>query len=293
MAMTSQTVLRCAVAGAHEGIDLGEVLADSGVAVLDVAFGANPVATMRRANFVVAFLEADAPSTLVDVGIAVALKKPLLLVAESSLDIPDRLLGYPWLLTEGLAYEDLALQIVGFASAFLPKPTIPRDTSTARLRKRGDQLVPEIPRRSTKPAPRPTSQQLAREQFHSDTEFQVAQTLSRAGAAVVAQMREISALTIPDLAASFPNLGPSFSTVLVEIGGRKTRLSSKKAALRVAMEERDLQLAMLVTFEELEDAEPDPGILVMSLHRLDELVETNQLLPTLRLARNRVVHRVN
>ena len=114
--------------------------------------------------------------------------------------------------------------------------------------------------------------------------------MSRAGATVVAQMREPSALSIPDLAASFPELGPSFSTVLIEIAARKTRLTSKKLALRTAMEERGLQLGMLVTLEELEDAEPEPGVLVISLQRLEDLVETKQLLPTLRMARNRVVH---
>src|SRR5690349_11721124 len=134
MTMTSQAALRCVVVGHHDWIDLREALAESGVSVMDVALGSDPVATIRSATFVVAFLDGGIPSTLVDVGIAVALKKPLLLVAESSTDIPDRLLGYPWLLTNGLGQKDLALQIRSFASAFLPKPTTVSDSSITRLR---------------------------------------------------------------------------------------------------------------------------------------------------------------
>jgi len=291
--MSPDAVLQCAVAGPHDDLDISQAFADAAVAVSDVALESDPVATIRRANFVVAFLSEGASSTLVDVGIAIALRKPVLLVAESSRNIPDRLLGYPRLVTNGLSYEDLALQLRSFAMAFVPKSTTARDEPVMRLRVGTDDSVSVARLPNVEGAPKAASRQLSRVEFHSDTEFQVAATLSRAGATVVAQMREAQALTIPDLAASFPDLGPSFSTILVEIGARKTPLLSKKGALRSAMEERGLQLGMLVTLEELDDTNPDPGILVISLPRLGELVESNQLLATLRQARNRVVHRVS
>ncbi|MFK5582451.1 hypothetical protein [Serinicoccus sp. LYQ131] len=291
--MTSRPVLRCAVVGPHGWLGLSEALADSVATVVDLALSSDPVATIRRSTFVIAFLDGGTSSTLVDVGVALALKKPLLLVAEASSDIPDRLLGYPWLLTEGLAYEDLVLQIKGFASAFLPKPTTARDRAVKVLRTGPHHFLRETPPGRSESTSKPISRQPSREQFHSDTEFRVAQILSRAGATVVAQMREPSALSIPDLAASFPGLGPSFSTVLIEIAARQARLASKKSALRSAMEERGLQLGVLVTLEEPEDAEPEFGILTISLQQLEDLVETNKLLPTLRILRNRVVHRIS
>lgn len=289
--MTARTALRCAVAGPLcDGIEIGEILEGTVIDVLDVAVGQNPTAIIRRADFVVAFLDDNVPSTLVDVGIAVALKKPLLLIAETSHDIPDRLLGFPWLLTQGLTREDLALQLRSFASAFLPKPTTSTESSVARRGPRLEEAVAKAPKRGEVQSWQPT-RELNREQFHSDVEFQVAETLSRAGATVVAQVRDSHELTIPDMAASFPELGASFSTVLIEVVGRMTSITTKKAALRAGMDQRGTLLGMLVTLEELADPDPSPGIIVLSIDRLIDLVESNQMLPTLRLARNRVVHR--
>lgn len=289
--MTSRTV-RCVVAGPRGGTDLEEILSGLDATVVDVAFGPSPIATVRGASFVVAFLDRDVPSTLVDVGIAVALKKPLLLVAAEARDIPDRLLGFPWLLTQGLTHSDLALQIRGFASAFVPKQTAsPASGELPRLD--AERIVPVAPRRRTELRPRRFERPLRREQFDSEPEFAVAETLSRAGATVVPQARDTSASYIPDMAASFPELGPSFSTVLIEVSPQRLMASKMRALrrdLRDALNERGLQLGILVTVEEVEDAESEPGLLILSMQRLTELVDSGRLLPTLKQARNRVVH---
>jgi hypothetical protein len=95
---------------------------------------------------------------------------------------------------------------------------------------------------------------------------------------------------VPDLAVSWPQLTP-FDPLLVEISGRKARLSKKKEQLLAAMTSRGTRLGLIVTLDEhpiREDVRPGTAILVVSLRQLE--LSPSQVFRRILTLRNRLVH---
>lgn len=267
--MPSKADVRCALIGTFDQARVGDVLAESSVTVVDVASQRSSVEAIRKSDFAVVLLGAGNDGALVDAGIAIALKKSLLIIAKSSRVIPDRLIGQPRLIVEGLRREDFLLQLRTFAAAFPLRSPSKKLTKDIRV----DFTYPGV---------------LAN--YDSRLELRVAELLSFAGATVVGKKREKSMSRIPDLAAYFSALGQDFSTVLVEVKGSHGSVRSGSEYLREALHERNLHLGILVIDGELLEDSPSSGIVVLSLKGLEDLVAKDLLIDVLLRERNRVVH---
>jgi hypothetical protein len=271
-------------------------LQSAGVEVVDLQDAPDRVKALSGCSFLVASLGSPpSPNTLIEIGLAIGMRKPVLIIADLAVDVPLTLSDQPLIIAEGLAQEDLNLQVHAFAGGFRTRyPQTPRDWSyfDEMLRRTAPQARQTDPRvRRPEGITNVKRRELARDLFRSDAEFEVASLLTAAGAGVAAQDLGPDLRRVPDLAASFAELGPGFVPLLVEIAGRKAKLEQKAEQLRSALGERGLQLGLLVALDEIqEDLVPHRNVVTLGFRQLGQLVNDGELVPSLRRARNRIVH---
>ena len=275
-----------------------DALGDAKVQVVDLSEVADPVADLRKCKFLVAFFGAEpAPVVLVHVGNALALRKPVLIVAEFFDVVPLFLRVHPVLVSSGLTDAEIDFQISAFAKPFLPAPPVERvtvDDASIAVRAEASRVERHVrvvqPKRPHERRPGEVAA-LSRERFHSEAEFEVASLLAAGGAIVVPQDLGARGVNVPDLAATFGELGPGVSPLLVEVGGRRADVERKRKELMDALSARGLMLGLLVTLDDGDfELQPDRNVLVVGIRQLRQLVSDAQLSSVLRQARNHVVH---
>jgi hypothetical protein len=269
-----------------------EALTDLGFEVRDLQDADDPTRDIRASRLLIAILGHEpSAAVLLEVGMALGLKRPVLLVAESTDTLPAALLSRPTIMSRGLAPDEVRAQVTAFAQVLAkPRtPTKPRTTPTTV------EAEHRPPRYTSEPLSHPGSRQRVstpprRNYFESESAYEVASLLTESGGLVVAQDLGAHGTNMPDLAVSFPNLGTGFSTVLVEIAGLRADTVAKREQLEAACRERGVLLALLVTLDDFPQTQFLRGVATLSLSSLRRLVEDDEFGSWLVKARNRVVH---
>lgn len=256
--------------------------------------GPDAVVAVRQANLILAVIDyVPNPATLVEIGVALSLEKPILLLVRDRNAVPLVLAGLPQVEMTSEDPAGIAYQISSFIDAFVARVR-PRRSTPARGAEKGARAADREPAMRSAPESR-TPLRLSPE---NSAEESVAELLEAAGGKVVSQPLGPQARWRPDLAVWFPFLEGSFNPVIVEIAGRLAKTDKIYREMHQQLVAGRGRIALVVRLDdevEPRDAEARsswPGVFVLTLRELQAHVEQGTFEHWLRRARNVLVHAV-